>query len=77
MTDAPKKIVVDCSTGEATEVFLTTQEIADMETARVQAEADRVAREAEATAKAEALASAQAKLTALGLSESEVSALLN
>lgn len=77
MTDTPKKIIVDCSTGESVEVELTAEEIAELETARAHAEAERLAREAEATAKEEAKASAVAKLAALGLSESEVSALLN
>lgn len=77
MTDTPKKIIVDCSTGEATEVELTAQEIAQLETDRIAAETERLAREAEATAKEEAKASAVAKLTALGLSADEVSALLN
>jgi hypothetical protein len=77
MTTTPKKIVVDCSTGEATEVELTAQEIADLETARAQAETEHQAREAAETAKATAKASAQTKLKALGLSDAEVSALLN
>ena len=76
MTDTPKKIVVDCSTGEATEVALTAEEIADLETARAAAETERLAREAEATAKATAKASAETKLKALGLSDTEVAALL-
>ena len=47
MTTTPKKIIVDCSTGETTEVDLTAQEIADLETTRAQAETERQAREAE------------------------------
>ncbi len=77
MTDTPRKIVVDCSTGESTEIFLTAEEIAQLEIDRAAAETERLAREAEATAKEEAKASAVAKLTALGLSADEVSALLN
>lgn len=76
MTDTPKKIIVDCSTGEATEVELTAEEIAQLESDRAAAETERLAREAEATAKANAEASAKAKLKALGLSDAEVTALL-
>lgn len=72
----PTKIIVDCSTGETTEIPLTAEEIADLETARAQAETERLAREAEATAKATAKASAEIKLKALGLSDAEVAALL-
>jgi hypothetical protein len=74
-TDTPTKVIVDCSTGEQTIVPLTASEIADMETSRVQAEADRVVREAEAEAKAEAKASALAKLAKLGLTEEEAKAI--
>lgn len=76
MTDTPKKIIVDCSTGEATEVELTAEEIAQMELDRAAAETERLVREAEATAKANAKASAETKLKALGLSTAEVAALL-
>lgn len=77
MTDTPKKIVVNCETGVAEEIALTAEEIAQLEIDRANAETERLAREAEATAKEEAKASAVAKLTALGLSADEVSALLN
>ena len=76
MTDTPKKIVVDCSTGETTEVDLTAEEIAQLELDRAAAETERLAREAEATAKANTKASAETKLKALGLSDAEVAALL-
>jgi hypothetical protein len=74
-TDTPTKVIVDCSTGEETILPLTADEIAQLETDRVKAEADRAEREAEATAKAEAKASALAKLAALGLTEEEATAL--
>jgi hypothetical protein len=70
----PKKVIVDCSTGITTEVELTAEEIADMETARVATEAERAEREAAATAKAAAKASANDKLKALGLSDAEIAA---
>ena len=74
MSDTPTKVVVNCTTGVTEVIPLTEAEIADMETARVAAEADRAEREAEATAKAAAKASASAKLKALGLSDAEIAA---
>ena len=75
MSDTPKVIEVDCSTGESIERDMTADEIANMEAVRAQAEADRLAAEAEAIAKAEAKASALAKLAALGLTAEEIAAL--
>ena len=72
----PTKLIVDCSTGETTEVELTAEEIAQREADAAKAEADRVAREAEEAAKAAAKASAEAKLAALGLTAEEVAALV-
>jgi hypothetical protein len=71
----PTKIEVNCETGAQTVIELTDEEIAQLETDRANAEADRVAREAEATAKATARASALSKLAALGLTETEIAAL--
>jgi hypothetical protein len=68
-------IEVNCETGEVTERPLTAEEIAANEAAQAQAEADRVAREAEATATQAAKESAQAKLAALGLTANEIAAL--
>lgn len=69
------KIVVDCSTGEQTEVELTAEEIAQREAdAAAYAEAEAV-RQAEEAAQAQAKASAEAKLTALGLTADEIAAL--
>lgn len=71
------KLVVDCSTGIATEVELTEEEL-------VQREADAAAwaetqaqREAEIAAKVEAKASAETKLAALGLTAEEIAALIS
>jgi len=72
----PTKLIIDCSTGEQTEVELTAEEIAQREADAAKAEADRVAREAEEAAKATAKASAEAKLSALGLTAEEVAALV-
>lgn len=70
----PHKVIVDCSTGETTEVELTAEEIADLETARLAAEDQRVAAEAEAEAKAEAKA---ALLDKLGITAEEAQLLLS
>jgi uncharacterized protein (AIM24 family) len=69
------KIVVDCSTGEQTEVELTAEEIAQREAdALAYAEAQATA-EAEAQAVAAAKASAETKLAELGLTAEEIAAL--
>lgn len=76
MSNAPTKVIVDCSTGEQTVVPLTAAEIAELEAAAAQAEQDRLAAEAEAQVKAAAKQAAQDKLKALGLSDLEVAALV-
>ena len=74
MADTPTKVVVNCTTGVTEVLPLTAAEIADMETARVAAEAERVEREAEAAAnkilKAEIL-------DRLGITEAEAKLLLS
>jgi hypothetical protein len=75
MSDTPTKVIVDCSTGITEVIPLTEAEIADLETARVAAEDQRKAAEAEAAATAAAKASAQAKLAVLGLTAAEIAAL--
>ena len=75
MTETPMKLVVDCSTGEATEVPLTAQEIAQRETDQLAWEAEEAARLA-AEAEQQALKeSANAKLAALGLTADEIAAI--
>ena len=71
------KLVVDCSTGEVTEVELTAEEVAQREADAQAWAAELAQREAEATAKAEAKASAEGKLAALGLTSDEITALLS
>ena len=71
----PTKIVVDCSTGESTEVELTAEEIAQREADAAAWAEEQAAREAEEAAKAAAKASAEAKLAALGLTAEEIAAL--
>jgi len=75
MAETPTKVVVDCTTGVTEVLPLTAQEIADMETARVAAEDQRAAAEAEAAVVAAAKESANAKLAALGLTAEEIAAL--
>jgi hypothetical protein len=70
------KLVVNCETGEQETIPLTAEEIAELEANQAQAEAARIAREAEEQAKADAKASAEAKLAKLGLTAEEVAALL-
>jgi hypothetical protein len=72
---ADTKLVVDCSTGAVVEFELTPEEIAERDAMAAQAEADRVAREAEIAAANAAKESAQAKLAALGLTPEEIAAL--
>ena len=70
------KIVVDCSTGESQEIPLTPTEIAELEAAQAQAQADREAQETEA-ARIQALKdSAKAKLVSGQALTAEEAALL-
>ena len=75
MTEVITKLVVDCSTGEATTVPLTTEELAQRETDRLAYEAQEAERLAAEEAKETAKASANAKLKALGLTDSEIAAI--
>jgi nucleoid-associated protein YgaU len=72
----PTKLIINCETKEQIEVELTDEEIAQLEADRAKAEADKAAAEAEAAAKAEARSSAVAKLTAIGLTDEEIDALI-
>ena len=74
--EIPSKVIINCSTGEREIVPLTDEEIAEREAMALEAEAQRLADEAAAQAVADAKASAEAKLTALGLTADEVAALL-
>jgi hypothetical protein len=67
-----KALIVDAATGESYERPLTAEEIADREVMQAEAEA----RQAEQDAKAAARVSALEKLTALGLTDAEVGALI-
>jgi multidrug resistance efflux pump len=72
----PTRLEINCETGEVTEVELTDAEVADLQAQAdaAKAEQDRIA--AEQKAKDDAKASAIAKLAKLGLSDSEISALI-
>ena len=70
----PHKVIVDCSTGETTEIELTAEEIKDMEAARLAAENQKAAAEAAAAVKAEAKA---ALLDKLGITAEEAQLLLS
>ena len=75
MSDVPKKLVVDLSTGTQQYIDLTPEEIEQRE---VDAQAAAIAKaEADAAAQAEADAklAAQAKLQALGLTGEEIAAI--
>ena len=67
-----KALIVDAATGESYERPLTAEEIADREVMQAEAEA----RQAEQDAKAAARVSALEKLSALGLTDAEVGALI-
>ena len=71
----PTRIEVNCETGVETIHELTDAEIAQMEADRVAAEARKAEEDAAAQALADAKASAQAKLAALGLTADEIAAL--
>jgi len=73
--ETPTKIVINCSTGVREVLELTQAEIDEREAMAIQSEADRVADEEAAQAKAEAKASGVAKLTELGLTAEEISAI--
>jgi len=73
----PTKLIINCETGEQTEVELTADEIAQREADAIAYEKQRLADEELAAEKATNRQSAIAKLSGLGLSADEVAALLN
>ena len=71
------KVIINCSTGEQTEVELTAEEIAQREADAIASAERKVAEEAEAQAKAELKASARAKLiSGTPLTEEEAAVLV-
>ena len=71
----PTRIEINCTTGEESIIELTDAEVTQMEADRVAAEARKAEEDAAAQAAVDAKASAQAKLTALGLTADEIAAL--
>lgn len=71
----PTKLIINCETGEQTEVELTSEEIAQREADAAAYAVEQATKEAAEAAKAAAKASAEAKLAALGLTAEEISAL--
>jgi hypothetical protein len=71
-----KNLVITPENPQGILVDLTSEEIASREQNVIQAEQDRLAYEAEKQAKKDAKASALAKLSALGLTEEEVQAII-
>jgi hypothetical protein len=69
------KTVIDCSDGSVTVVNLTPEEIEEIEQRNIAFEAQQIAETAAREAKAAAKTSAEAKLTALGLTLEEITAL--
>ena len=72
---ADTKIIVDCSTGEVSEVELTADEIKQREADAAKFAEEQAARDAEVAAVAAAKEAAHAKLAALGLTADEIAAL--
>jgi predicted Fe-Mo cluster-binding NifX family protein len=70
----PTKLIINCETGEQTEVELTAEEIAQREADAAKAEADKVAKEAADAVKAEAKAELLARL---GLTAEEAALLVS
>lgn len=71
----PTRIEIDCSTGIESIIELTDQEIADLEAQAVEAAARKAEEDAVIAAAEAAKESARAKLSALGLTAEEISAL--
>lgn len=75
MTDTPKAIEVNCTTGEVTERTLTAEEISQRAADAAAFAAAQHEAEIAAQAIADAKASAEAKLASLGLTTEEIAAL--
>ena len=74
-SEKPKHFIINCETGERTEVEFTDAEILEMQNNIERATIEQAEREAAEEAKADAKLSAQAKLAALGLTGEEIAAL--
>ena len=74
---ADTKIIVNCETGEVTELELTADEVAQRAVDAAAYAVRKAEEDAAAEAAAAAKASGQAKLAALGLTADEIAALSN
>lgn len=75
MSEAPKRLVVDLSTGTEQYIDLTPEEIEQLAVDAQNFAIEKAEREAAEAAKADAKLSAQAKLQALGLTGDEIAAI--
>jgi len=75
MSDAPKKLVVDLSTGAQQYIDLTPEEIEQREVDAQHAAIEKSEQDAALQSKSEARLRAHAKLLALGLSAEEIAEL--
>lgn len=71
----PTKIIVDCSTGQSTEVELTAEEIAQQEADAAAYAVKQAEQEAAEQARLVARGAAEQKLLSLGLTAEEIAAL--
>jgi len=71
----PTRIEINCTTGVESIIELTDAEVAELAVQAAEAEARKAEQDAAAQAVADAKASAQAKLAALGLTSEEIAAL--
>jgi hypothetical protein len=76
MSEILTKVVVDCSTGISEVVPLSVEEIAQREIDAAAYAIQQAEREAAEAARIAAKASAEAKLSALGLTSEEIAAIL-
>lgn len=76
MSNIPMATILNCTTGEVIERPLTAEEIEQNEIAKTKMAEREAQMKIEAEAKAELKASAIAKLSALGLTEDEVKAIV-
>lgn len=75
MTQKPKKLVHNVTTGQQEYVELNAAEIAELDQMQAKFEAERIKAEKEAQEKADAKLAAQAKLQGLGLTGAEIAAI--
>ena len=76
ITEVPKVVEIDCSTGVETVRDMTTEEIDAQKAMLASIEEQEALRKAEELATAELKASAVEKLTTLGLTEQEIAAII-